>query len=902
MSQAPFSRYLPWFASRTVPIGAAPGCTPTAFVFNTDGTVFMGFAVDGIDVYAADNARVNQLHAALQQALNVLPDRGFAQWEWVTGDNFDEVIDGHAARGSAQAPALLKELRRRRVEFLRNGPSLRRGRLSLYLGIKRALPELGLDLGAGLFDLLKGLLPKRRDSAASVARAEALRTLTEIAATGTRMRELLAGVSMTMTPLSEVSLLGRIHKALNPRTSRRVGVQIVEEQTQEHSAADQRHAVYRPLTVREQLPLSDLVWEIDSFQLDQPKVLHRALSLQRWPAAIGPDFLFPVQLSTHVPLRLVSTMEATNRLATEEALLRKRNVAQAMSGGGHVRDHRAQIALAENEALLDKLVTHDQRLFLSSIYAVIAADTPDELNKNTSDLINAAGSVGGVFTIEENRQHLGFLNTLPGYGATAPERRSFLRTTENVACVVPFFQPSTGDASRQVLYHTRHGGLRGIGYTTKTATRPNTNTLVLGGSGSGKSFNVATIFEQACLAEGGPVLVVDVQGPQVSNYRVLCDLFDGTYTALASGDADIAFNPFLPMLALCERDDAGHIVRGPEGTPRFDQDKLRYLAQLVCVMAVPNIATHPQEELCVQIARRCILRAYLQRLREKSQEPPLLVEVVAQLQCYEPEEPEYQPIAREMYLQLDTWVKNPLRARLLNRQSRCGSTSRLQVFDFFGLDKDEKLASVLLLSVAFNIWSTIYSYPKEVTKFILFDECWKLLTHPVAAKIVAELYRTGRKWGASTWAITQNLNDFLQSPIRSDLISNAATIILNQHATDHDRVIDTLELSARHAALFKSLTFKAGEYSELLYVEQAAREAAVLRLFPSPFELWLNTSSATDVGFRLKLQKAHGLTALEAIRICAEHFPSGAPKDPDAALASVAASLQATRTPTARVA
>jgi hypothetical protein len=337
-------------------------------------------------------------------------------------------------------------------------------------------------------------------------------------------------------------------------------------------------------------------------------------------------------------------------------------------------------------------------------------------------------------------------------------------------------------------------------------------------------------------------------------------------------------------------------MRGANGAPVFDQENLRYLSQLVCVMAVPNIATHPQEELCYQIARACILRAYMKVAPTNL--PPLLQDVVEELSTYEPKEPEYKPLAREMYLQLDTWVKNPARAKLLNRHSRYTSNSKLQVFDFFGLEKDEKLASVLLLSVAFNIWSTIYAYPRDITKFILFDETWKLLTHPVAAKIVAELYRTGRKWGASTWAITQNLNDFLQSPIRNDLISNAATFILNQHATDHDRVIDTLDLTPRHAGLFKGLTFRAGEYSELLYVEQASKDAAVLRFAPSPFELWLNTSSADDVAFRTRVQRAYSLSTLETLRLCADHFPNGRPRgDPEAAISALRHHVPAGRPP-----
>jgi hypothetical protein len=69
----------------------------------------------------------------------------------------------------------------------------------------------------------------------------------------------------------------------------------------------------------------------------------------------------------------------------------------------------------------------------------------------------------------------------------------------------------------------------------------------------------------------------------------------------------------------------------------------------------------------------------------------------------------------------------------------------------------------------------------------------------------------------------------------------------------------------------------------------------VLRLFPSPFELWLNTSSSSDVGFRVKVQKLLGISPLEAIRVCADRFPTGAPKDADEQLAALGGVRPATR-------
>ena len=119
------------------------------------------------------------------------------------------------------------------------------------------------------------------------------------------------------------------------------------------------------------------------------------------------------------------------------------------------------------------------------------------------------------------------------------------------------------------------------------------------------------------------------------------------------------------------------------------------------------------------------------------------------------------------------------------------------------------------------------------------------------------------------------------------MLNNAALIFLMQHAGDHDAVSDLCALNCGEANLFRQLKMKKGEFSEMLFVERGAssastggggERASILRLVPTAWDLWLNTTDPADVGFRDRVIKDRGLSLLEAIRFCAEHHPGGAPR------------------------
>lgn len=859
-----FAHYLPYWTTRTVDVG---GERVGVFVM-VDGTICLGFESPGLDLFAADNGKLNGQKRRVANALNSLDKDAYLQVEWTTGGSWDEAIQGYAKRGTGALPLLAKQRQERATMFLQDA-SLRRGRLVYFIGLRKVLP-LGANAAAtGALAALRRLF--QSGGTDELTEDFFVQQVVRLASNAQRFWSLASSLGMRFQSLSEEDLVAEAYRTLNPITSKKLSCEVADDSTPFSPSELQGEWEYmKPASLRQQLPLGDLAWEETFLTVDDPALLTRVLSLQRLPQFTTPDFSMGVQFATPSAFRMVTTFCATDAERMNDKFTKKRDTMQGMSGGGFTRNVGASIALAEYEEVLDQMLANDQRIFEVNTSVIVSGTSHTELDRVTDEMKDGFRSINAALTTETARQMHGFLGTLPANGYMAPTRLSVL--TDNAADLVPWFAPRAGDEQAQFLYHTRQETLHTTSFGRE---RKNQNVLVFGGSGAGKSFHVANVFEQACLDEGGPVIIVDVQGEAVSNYKVLAELFGGSYTPMFSSQ-DIAFNPFYP------HDELLVVGTDPTGKQkaRLDDKKVGFMRSLVAMMAISDYAERREKPLIEQIARDAVLAAYKETRQKKR--TPLLRDVVTALDCYAAPQPEYKPIAREMFLGLETWTKDPSRARLLDRPSRFAGNSRFLVFDFHGLERDPELATVLLLSVSFYIWSVIEKLPLETIKFVIFDETWKLLSHPTAADIIAELYRTGRKWGASSWAITQNIRDFTDGPVADALMANSEQIFLNVHAGDHAFVGDLCGLGPRARDLFQSLSMKKGEYSELLHIvrkEAGAEETTVVRLKPTPFDLWLNTTDAADVGFRNRLMAEKDLSLVDAIAYAAEHYPNGAPKE-----------------------
>lgn len=88
----------------------------------------------------------------------------------------------------------------------------------------------------------------------------------------------------------------------------------------------------------------------------------------------------------------------------------------------------------------------------------------------------------------------------------------------------------------------------------------------------------------------------------------------------------------------------------------------------------------------------------------------------------------------------------------------------------------------------------------------------------------------------------------------------------------------TSDANTRSASGGQVLQFQSGRFSEVLFVDRVQNDATSLRNYPTAFDLWLNTTNPAGVSLRDRVRRDEGVSMAQAIRLCAERYPQGAPR------------------------
>ncbi len=145
-------------------------------------------------------------------------------------------------------------------------------------------------------------------------------------------------------------------------------------------------------------------------------------------------------------------------------------------------------------------------------------------------------------------------------------------------------------------------------------------------------------------------------------------------------------------------------------------------------------------------------------------------------------------------------------------------------------------------------------------KIMVVDEAWRYLADPSVLAYLAEAAKTWRKKNAALVLATQSAHDMTRTQGASALLESIPTKLFLANPELPDQAGALFQLSAAEVARIRNLTPK-----RELYLRRA-REAAVLRLDVDPQSYWLYTSSPPDAQRRARAIKRHGLThALEVL-------------------------------------
>lgn len=428
---------------------------------------------------------------------------------------------------------------------------------------------------------------------------------------------------------------------------------------------------------------------------------------------------------------------------------------------GLVRDPMLETAYADIETLRDQLQQAQEKLFNVGVYIAIYADTSEELNK-LEERINS------LFESQLVYVKPAIFQQIDGFTSTLPLSRDDLLihaplNSGPASSLFPFV--STNLTSEEgILYGiNRHNNTLVI---FDRFSLENANSVIFAKAGSGKSY-AAKLEIIRSMMMGTDILIIDPE----NEYQRLAESVGGSFFKI-SLTSENQINPF-------------EIPRIPKGESPADVFKshILNLAGLIKLM-IGQITPEEDAMLDKAIAETYASRDITpDRADLAAVQPPLLGDLQVVLENMEG--------GAGMAKRLEKFTTGSY-AGFTNRPTNIDIKNRLIVFSV--RDLEEQLRPIAMYIVLNFIWNLIRADFKK--RMMIIDEAWWLMKYPDSASFLFSLAKRCRKYYLGLTTITQNVEDFLESPFGRPIITNSAIqLLLKQSPANVDLVAKTFNLS-----------------------------------------------------------------------------------------------------------
>ena len=428
-------------------------------------------------------------------------------------------------------------------------------------------------------------------------------------------------------------------------------------------------------------------------------------------------------------------------------------------------------------------------------------------------------------TLIEERYNLinAWLAVLPGN--YIHNLRHLYLTNTNYADLAFLFAPHTGEARNAHLgaeYLAVLETERRTPYFLNLHHRDIAHTLILGATGSGKSFLLNFLLTNA--QKYDPLtFIFDLGG----SYEHVARLFGGSYLPIGVERQAFTINPFcLPP------------------TP----DNLQFLFSFVSVLiqAGGYRMTYADERDLFQ---------QIESLYEVAPEQRRLFTLS-------------NIVYRSLRERLQRWVQGGQYAALFDNVEDNLTLSSFQAFEFEGLDQYPQVLEPLLFYILHRAGAAIHG-PENSTRFKLFvmDEAWRFLRDPAIKLYITEALKTWRKRNAAMVLATQSSDDIARGDMMHVVAESCPTkMFLSNPGMDRELYRELFHLNETEARLIEALTPK----RQILVKRPDA--AKVLNLDVAPVSYWLYTNDPFDNQRRREALQQFGFE--EGLRRLAQQHPS----------------------------
>lgn len=339
------------------------------------------------------------------------------------------------------------------------------------------------------------------------------------------------------------------------------------------------------------------------------------------------------------------------------------------------------------------------------------------------------------------------------------------------------------------------------------------HTLVLGATGSGKSFLLNFLVTH--LQQYDPLTVVLDLG---HSYRKLATLLEGSYLELGLRQQAVTINPF-------------------------------------------DLADPSPEQLHFLHAFTKVLLEGDDSYRLSDLEDRETYEAVENLFVLDPTQRRLFTLAnllpRTLAARLHKWVEGGRYATLFDNAHDTLTLDRLQVFDFESMRAYPSLLEPLLFYVLHRVSERVLDPAEAGTlKVCVMDEAWRLIQHPTLRSYLREALKTWRKRNAAVLLATQSVEDFASVDLLRTVVESCPTrLLLANPSLDRRQYGELFQMNEMELDLLSSL---APRQQVLL---KRADLAKVLTLRVDPKSYWIYTNTPIDNERVASVLREHGFAA-----------------------------------------
>nr|MBD3359312.1 DUF87 domain-containing protein [Candidatus Buchananbacteria bacterium] len=409
---------------------------------------------------------------------------------------------------------------------------------------------------------------------------------------------------------------------------------------------------------------------------------------------------------------------------------------------GAPRDPILETALRDIEKLRDDLTQGIERFFQFALYTTIYANNEEDLDELTSEVESIFGGKL-IYTKKVLYQaEQGLNSTIPL--ANDELLISFNMNTSPVASSFPFIS-SELTSDEGILYGVnRHNNSLII---FERFSLQNANYVVFATSGAGKSYAVKLEVLRSMML-GTDVIIIDPE----REYAHLSEAVGGTYVNISLASKE-KINPFdLPR---------GVGDASAEDIIRSSVISLKGLLRLM----LGDLTTEEDS-----ILDRALIETYASKdITPQADlakiEPPIMQDLQNILEGMEG--------AEDLSLRLRKYTEGTF-SGLFNQPTNVDMRNQLVCFSV--RDLEDELRPIAIYTIVTYIWNVVRSQVKK--RILVIDEAWWLMTHEDSAKFIYALVKRCRKYYLGVTTITQDVNDFLNSPYGRAIVTNSALQLL----------------------------------------------------------------------------------------------------------------------------